>query len=102
MQSASSTTITARRTDTLLGLVVLMRVGTTFPKEGRGDQPHLKLYNKATLASIGGRRIPQLSDIRNFLGELLRTPSIRSSQNSSSTWVNKGGRKSRASTPWHS
>ena len=38
-----------------------MRTDTTFPKEGRGDQPHLKLYNATTLASIGTRRITQMS-----------------------------------------
>jgi hypothetical protein len=42
---------------------------------GRTDQPRLKLYNAARLASIGARRITQMSDIRNVLGELLpRTP----------------------------
>jgi hypothetical protein len=31
--------------------------------EGGTRQPHLKLYNATTLASIATRRIPQLSDI---------------------------------------
>src|SRR5215218_10096618 len=53
---------------------------------GRGDQPRLKSYNAATLASIGTRRITQMSDVRNVLGELPpRTPSPRSSQNPPST-----------------
>ena len=38
-----------------------MRAGTTFRKEGWGDQPRLKLYNATTLASIGTRGIPQMS-----------------------------------------
>src|SRR5215212_6425738 len=42
---------------------------------GRGHRPRPKSYNAATLASIGTRRIAQMSDIRNFLVELLpRTP----------------------------
>src|SRR5215213_1896056 len=50
--------------------------------EGGVNRPCLKSYNAATLASIGTRRIPQMSDIRNVLGELLpRTPSTRSSEN---------------------
>src|SRR5215217_8028568 len=53
---------------------------------GRGNQPCLKLINAATLAVIGARRITQMSDIRNVLGELLpRTPSTRRSQNFTST-----------------
>src|SRR5215212_1472761 len=31
------------------------------------NRPRLKSYNAATLASIGTRRIPQMSDIRNVL-----------------------------------
>src|SRR5215213_5975171 len=49
--------------------------------EGGVNRPRLKSYNAATLASIGTRPIPQMSDIRNVLGELLpRTPSTRSSE----------------------
>jgi hypothetical protein len=42
---------------------VVMRTRTTFPKEWWGDQPHLKLYNATTLASVGSRRITQMSDL---------------------------------------
>src|SRR5215213_6181350 len=53
---------------------------------GRGHRPALSRTTPPTLANIGTRRITQMSDIRNFLGELLpRPPYRRSSRNSPST-----------------
>jgi hypothetical protein len=42
------------------------------------------LINAATLAVIGARRITQMSDIRNVLGELRRITLPRSSVNTAS------------------
>src|ERR687893_591194 len=49
---------------------------------GRGDDPAQSRTTPPKLANIGTRRITQMSDFRNFLGELLpRTPLRRSSRN---------------------
>src|SRR5829696_845629 len=69
-----SVTPSYRRTATYIALAYLLHM------EGRDDRPRLKLYNAATLASIGTQRITQMSDIRNFLGELLPRTYTRSSQ----------------------
>src|SRR5215210_7564198 len=52
---------------------------------GRGQRSTQSRTTPPTLANIGTRRITQTSDVRNFLGELPRAPSTRSSRNSPST-----------------
>ena len=48
--------------------------------EGETPKPRPKLTNEGTLQASNAKRTTQMSDIRNFLGKLRRTPFVRSSE----------------------